>query len=140
MFAHAQRNPNTGQLKPIICPSASLPIVGLPYVSKVRVTLLWGFIPAQAGTLGQPEGDHGDGAHLSGRPAKGMRPQGAGPQGRASDGERVHLARILWHLLKYKQPFNPEVFAQEEAKMKRKKLARLHNLAESLNYRLVQIQ
>ena len=47
------------------------------------------------------------------------------------------LARILWHLLKFKQPFNPEVFAQEEAKLKRRKLARLQNLAESLNCRLV---
>lgn len=47
------------------------------------------------------------------------------------------LARILWHLLKFKQPFNPEVFAREEAKMKRKKLARLQNLAASLNYQLV---
>ena len=47
------------------------------------------------------------------------------------------LARILWHLLKFKQPFNPEVFAKEEAKMKRKKLARLQTLADSLNYRLV---
>jgi transposase len=47
------------------------------------------------------------------------------------------LARILWHLLKYKQPFNPEVFAKEEEKMKRKKLNRLHNMAASLNYCLV---
>ena len=47
------------------------------------------------------------------------------------------MARNLWHLLKFKQPFNPEVFAKEEAKMKRKKLQRLHNMAESLNYRLV---
>lgn len=47
------------------------------------------------------------------------------------------LARILWHLLKYKQPFNPEVFAKEEAKMKRKKLARLQNIAATLNYTLV---
>jgi transposase len=47
------------------------------------------------------------------------------------------LARVLWHLLKFKQPFNPEVFAKEEEKMKRKKLARLHTMAESLNYRLV---
>jgi hypothetical protein len=45
-----------------------------------------------------------------------MRPQGAGPQGRASNGERVHLARILWHLMKFKEPFNPEVFAQAEEK------------------------
>jgi hypothetical protein len=47
------------------------------------------------------------------------------------------LARILWHLLKYKQPFNPEVFAKEEEKMKRQKLARLQNLAATLNYSLV---
>ena len=47
------------------------------------------------------------------------------------------LARVLWHLLKYKQPFNPEVFAKAEAKMKRQKLARLQNLAASLNYQLI---
>jgi hypothetical protein len=51
--------------------------------------------------------------------------------------ERAHLARILWHMLKFKDAFNPEVFAKEEAKMQRKKLERLHNMAESLNYRLV---
>jgi hypothetical protein len=39
--------------------------------------------------------------------------------------------------LKYKQAFNPEVFAKEEAKRKRKKLARLQNVAASLNYQLV---
>ena len=47
------------------------------------------------------------------------------------------LARILWHLLKYKAPFNPEVFAKEEAKMQRHKLARLQNLAAALNYQLI---
>jgi transposase len=47
------------------------------------------------------------------------------------------LARILWHLLKYKQPFNPEVFAKEEAKLKRKKLQRLQTMAASLNYQLI---
>ena len=50
------------------------------------------------------------------------------------------LARVLWHLLKYKQPFNPEVFAKEEAKMRRKKLQRLEVMATSLNYRIVPIQ
>ena len=50
------------------------------------------------------------------------------------------LARVLWHLLKFKQPFNLEVFAKEEAKMKRKKLQRLETMATSLNYRLVPIQ
>ncbi len=47
------------------------------------------------------------------------------------------LARVLWHLLKYKQAFDWNVFAQEEEKMKRKKLARLQNLAAALNYQLV---
>ena len=47
------------------------------------------------------------------------------------------LARILWHLLKFKQPFNPEVFRKEEDRLKLKKLARLQNLANSMNYQLV---
>ena len=47
------------------------------------------------------------------------------------------LARVLWHLLKYRQPFNAEVFAKQEAKMKRRKLARLEAMATTLNYRLV---
>ena len=47
------------------------------------------------------------------------------------------LARILWHLLKYKEPFNPDVFKKEEQKMQRKKLARLQNLAASMNYQLI---
>jgi len=33
------------------------------------------------------------------------------------------LARVLWHLLQYRQEFDWNVFAQEEEKMKRKKLA-----------------
>ncbi len=47
------------------------------------------------------------------------------------------LARILWHMLKFKEAFNPEVFAKEEAKLKRKKLQRLHDMAAALNYQLV---
>ena len=49
------------------------------------------------------------------------------------------LARILWHLLKYKEAFNPEAFAKAEEKIKRQKLARLQNLATSLNYQLIPI-
>lgn len=44
---------------------------------------------------------------------------------------------MLWHLLQFKQPFNPEVFAKEEAKMKRQKLQRLQNMAASMNYQLI---
>lgn len=47
------------------------------------------------------------------------------------------LARILWHLFKYRQPFDPEVFKKEEEKMQRKKLARLHNSAIALGLKLV---
>jgi transposase len=46
------------------------------------------------------------------------------------------LARVLWHLLKFKVAFDWTVFAKEEEKMKRKKLARLFNMAETLNYQL----
>ena len=42
-----------------------------------------------------------------------------------------------WHLLKFKETFGWNVFAKEEEKMKRKKLARLQTLAASLNYQLV---
>ena len=45
--------------------------------------------------------------------------------------------RILWHLLRFKEPFYPEVFAQEAAKLKRKQLHRLQALATTLNFRLV---
>ena len=47
------------------------------------------------------------------------------------------LARVLWHMLKFKEPFNPEVFAKEEAKLKKRKLARLHEMAASLHYQLI---
>ena len=50
------------------------------------------------------------------------------------------LARILWHLLKFRQAFNPEVFRTEEEKMRRKKLARLQNTAAALGYRLIASQ
>ena len=47
------------------------------------------------------------------------------------------LARILWHLLKFKVPFNPDFFRKEEEKLRRKKLARLQNSAAALGYRLI---
>jgi hypothetical protein len=50
------------------------------------------------------------------------------------------LARIVWHLLKHRQAFNPEVFRKEEEKMRRKKLARLQNTAAALGYRLIASQ
>ncbi len=47
------------------------------------------------------------------------------------------LARILWHRIRYKEAFNPAVFAAAEAKVKKKKLARLHDMAADLNYQLL---
>ena len=42
------------------------------------------------------------------------------------------LARIRWQRLKFREPFNPEVFAQAEARQKRKKLARVQHSAAAL--------
>lgn len=50
------------------------------------------------------------------------------------------LARIVWHLFKYREAFNPEVFRQAEEKMKRKKLAHLQNTAAALGLKLVPAQ
>ena len=50
------------------------------------------------------------------------------------------LARILWHLFKYREAFNPEVFREQEQRMQRKKLARLHNTAAALGLKLVPAQ
>jgi len=50
------------------------------------------------------------------------------------------LARILWHLLKFRVPFNPDIFRKEEEKMRRKKLAPLQNTAAALGYRLIASQ
>lgn len=50
------------------------------------------------------------------------------------------LARILWHLFKHREAFNPEVFRQTEAKLQRKKLARLHNTAAALGFKLIPAQ
>jgi len=50
------------------------------------------------------------------------------------------LARIIWHLVKFKQPFDPEIFRQEEAHQQKKKLKRLHQTAANLGFTLVPIQ
>ena len=50
------------------------------------------------------------------------------------------LARILWHLFKYREAFNPEVFRNEEEKMQRKMLPRLHHTAAALGLKLVPAQ
>jgi transposase len=47
------------------------------------------------------------------------------------------LARILWHLCKYREAFNPEVFRAAEEKQARKKRQRLENQAAALGLKLV---
>lgn len=47
------------------------------------------------------------------------------------------LARVLWHLVKYRVPFNPQVFKLEEERMRRKKINRLHNVAAALGLQLI---
>jgi transposase len=47
------------------------------------------------------------------------------------------LARILWHLCKYKEAFNPEGFRAAEEKQARKKRQRLENQAAAMGLKLV---
>jgi transposase len=47
------------------------------------------------------------------------------------------LARIIWHLIKYRIPYNPTVWAQAEAKLKQKKLKYLQQNAAALGYKLL---
>jgi hypothetical protein len=43
----------------------------------------------------------------------------------------------LWHLLKYNQPYDPNVWAAAEEKLKKKKIQRLHQQATALGYQLL---
>ena len=47
------------------------------------------------------------------------------------------LARILWHLIKYREPYDPSVWAQAEEKLKKKKIQRLRQNAAALGFRLL---
>ncbi len=47
------------------------------------------------------------------------------------------LARILWHLLKYQEPYDPAVWAKAEEKNRQKKIKRLEKNAASLGFQLV---
>ena len=47
------------------------------------------------------------------------------------------LARILWHLLKYREAYDPTVWEIAEKKLRAKKLKRLHQNAAALGYKLV---
>ena len=47
------------------------------------------------------------------------------------------LARILWHLLKYQQPYDPSVWAKAEEKLKQKKIKQLQQNAAALGLKLL---
>lgn len=47
------------------------------------------------------------------------------------------LARIIWHLIKFNQPYDPNVWAAAEEKLKKKKIQRLHQQATALGYQLL---
>jgi transposase len=47
------------------------------------------------------------------------------------------LARIIWHLLKYREPYDPTVWAKAEEKNRLKKIKRLHQNAAAFGYQLV---
>jgi transposase len=47
------------------------------------------------------------------------------------------LARILWHLMKHREPYDPGVWAVAEEKLRKKKLKRLQQNAAALGYQLL---
>ena len=49
------------------------------------------------------------------------------------------LARIIWHLIKYQEPYDPTVWLAAEEKNKKKKLKRLQQNAATFGYQLVSI-
>jgi transposase len=47
------------------------------------------------------------------------------------------LARILWHLIKYKEPYDPTIWAAAEAQLRQKKIKRLQQNAAALGFQLL---
>jgi len=47
------------------------------------------------------------------------------------------LARIIWHLIKYRIPYDPSVWAHAEEKLKKKRLKYLQQTATALGYTLL---
>jgi transposase len=47
------------------------------------------------------------------------------------------LARILWHLIKHREPYDPKVWEVAEAKLQRKRLQRLKQNAATLGFQLI---
>jgi transposase len=47
------------------------------------------------------------------------------------------LARILWRLMKHREPYNPKIWEAAEAKLQKKKLKRLEQNAAALGFKLI---
>jgi hypothetical protein len=47
------------------------------------------------------------------------------------------LARILWHLIKYRTPYDSSVWSLAEEKLKKKKFKYLQQNAAALGYKLL---
>jgi hypothetical protein len=97
------------------------------------------------GALASPSGNTWRWIDWSRRRESGVMP----PQSKEVGGELTwrglpamthQLARIRWHRLKFREPFNLEVFAQAEPRQNRKKLARLQHSAAALGLTLVPAQ
>jgi hypothetical protein len=46
------------------------------------------------------------------------------------------LARMIWHIIRFNQPYDPAIWAATEEKLKKKKLHRLAQTAAFLGYNL----
>jgi hypothetical protein len=46
------------------------------------------------------------------------------------------LARMIWHIIRFNQPYDPAIWAAAEEKLKKKKLHRLAQTAATLGYKL----
>jgi archaellum biogenesis protein FlaJ (TadC family) len=47
------------------------------------------------------------------------------------------LARILWHLIKHRAPYDPTVWTKAEEKLRKRKIKRLHQTAAALGLKLL---
>jgi len=47
------------------------------------------------------------------------------------------LARIIWHMIKYNQPYDPSVWAKAQEKLRQKRIKHLHQNAAALGFKLL---
>ena len=47
------------------------------------------------------------------------------------------LARILWHMIKFRRPYDPTIWSAAEEKLNKKKIKRLQQSAAALGFQLL---